>query len=68
MTLRQNGDGEGVFWFDPENKEQARLAIRFAGVRPKKQISDEHKAKLLAGLERYRNSRSGAIQGGVSRC
>ncbi|HLZ40611.1 MAG TPA: hypothetical protein VKQ11_06610 [Candidatus Sulfotelmatobacter sp.] len=66
MTLRQNGDGEGSFSFDPENKEQARLAIRLTGVRPKKQISEDHKAKLLAGRQEWLNSQSEAILQGVS--
>jgi hypothetical protein len=61
MTLRQNGDAEGAFSFDPENKQQVRLAINFAGVRPKKKISEAHKAKLLAGLRRYKESLPEAI-------
>src|ERR1700688_189418 len=36
MTLRQNGEGEGALSFDPENKQHARMAIKAAGVRPKK--------------------------------
>ena len=48
MTLRQNGDDEGALSFDPSNREQARLAIKIAGARPKRQLSPEHRAKLLA--------------------
>jgi hypothetical protein len=68
MTLRQCGDAEGALSFDPSNKYQARLAIHFAGVRPKKQISEAHKAKLLAGLRKYQNSRSEAILEGALAC
>lgn len=62
MILRQRGDSEGVLSFDPLNKEQARLAIKLSGVRPKKQISEVHKEKLLAGLRKYHTSRSEAAQ------
>ena len=48
MTLRQNGDDEGALSFDPNNRKQARLAIKVSGARPKRQLSPEHRAKLLA--------------------
>lgn len=48
MTLRQNGDDEGALSFDPNNRQQASLAIRVTGVRPKRQISPERRAKLVA--------------------
>jgi hypothetical protein len=48
MTLRQNGDDEGAFSFDPSNRTQAALAIKLAGARPKRRLSPEHRAKLLA--------------------
>jgi hypothetical protein len=48
MTLRQNGDDEGALSFDPNNRQQARLAIKVTGARPKRQLSPEHRAKLLA--------------------
>jgi hypothetical protein len=48
MTLRQNGEDEGALSFNPANRQQSRLAIRVTGVRPKRQLSPEHKAKLLA--------------------
>lgn len=56
MILRQNGDGEGALSFDPNNRQQARLAIKIAGVRPKRQLSPEHRAKLLAsGFQKRAN-------------
>ena len=48
MTLRQNGETEGAFSFNPKNRQQARLAVRLTGARPKRQLSPEHRAKLLA--------------------
>jgi hypothetical protein len=68
MTVQQNGDAERVLSFNPENKEQVRFAIRAAGVRPKKQISEAHKAKLLAGLQAFKNSGVRPILGGVFSC
>ncbi|HET9406021.1 MAG TPA: hypothetical protein VFO39_02175 [Candidatus Sulfotelmatobacter sp.] len=59
MTLRQNGDSEGSLSFDPDNRQQAKLAIKIAAVRPKRVLSPEHKAKLLAAsplLQRRANS------------
>lgn len=48
MTLRQNAEDEGALSFDPNNKQQSRLAIKVTGVRPKRRLSPEHRAKLLA--------------------
>jgi hypothetical protein len=48
MILRQNGDDEGALSFDPNNRQQSRLAIKIAGARPKRQLSPEHRARLLA--------------------
>ena len=48
MTLRQNGEDEGALSFNPANRQQSRLAIKLTGARPKRQLSPEHRAKLLA--------------------
>lgn len=48
MILRQNAEDEGALSFDPKNKLQSRLAIKVTGTRPKRQLSPEHRAKLLA--------------------
>lgn len=48
MTLRQNAEDEGAFSFDPNNRQQSRLAIKVTGARPKRQISPERRAKLVA--------------------
>jgi hypothetical protein len=48
MTLRQNGDDEGSLSFNPTSRKQSRLAIKVTGARPKRRLSPEHRAKLLA--------------------
>ena len=50
FRLRQNGETEGVLTFDPTDAKQARLAIKTTGVRVKRQLSEETKAKLVARL------------------
>jgi hypothetical protein len=47
MILRQNAEDEGALSFNPNDRQQARLAIKVAGVRPKRQLSPEHRAELL---------------------
>ena len=51
MTVVQNGDSEGALAFDPKNREQAKLAIRVARVRPKRQVSPEQLARLTAARD-----------------
>jgi hypothetical protein len=48
MVFRQEGDDEGALSFDPNNRQQARLAIKVTGVRPKRQLSPERRANLVA--------------------
>jgi hypothetical protein len=50
MTVRQSGDSESCLSFDPANREQVKLAMKMAKVYPKRVMSDEHLAKLRAGL------------------
>lgn len=50
MIPRQNGDAEGSFSFDPHNRIQARLAIKVAGAKKKRQLTAEQKQALLARL------------------
>ena len=46
MTILQNGDSEGCLRFDPTNSEQVKLALRIAGIRPKRRVSPEQVARL----------------------
>jgi hypothetical protein len=50
MTILQNGDSEGCLQFDPTDKAQSTLAIRIAGVRPKRRVSPETAAAGAARL------------------
>ena len=48
--LRQKGDAEGAISFNPENGEQVQLAIKLAGVKRKRQMSEKQKAVAEAAL------------------
>jgi hypothetical protein len=48
FTVRQDGDTEGILTFNPENAKQARLAIKAAGVRVKKNMGIPSPAQILA--------------------
>ena len=65
MTLRQNGDSEGCLSFDPKNKEQARLAIKIAKVRPKRQRTPEQVARFVAAIQNARLKALNPLQEGV---
>ncbi len=65
MTLRQNGDSEGCLSFDPKNNEQAKVAIKIAKVRPKRQPTPEQVAKFVAATKNARFEALGPLQKGV---
>jgi len=46
MTLRQVGDAEGAFSFDPTDPKQAKVAIRGIRARVKRQMTSESLARL----------------------
>ena len=50
MTVCQDGDSEGSLLFNPDNPEQAKLAIKIAGAKAKRQAS----ATQLANLAKFR--------------
>lgn len=50
MTLRQSGDAEGSFTFDPANREQVKLAIKGIRARAKRQVTPEQAAAGAARL------------------
>jgi len=66
MTLRQNGDDEGALSFDPADCNQAALAIKFTGARPKRHLSPEHKLKLLTASQHSRFSVQPTVLNGGS--
>jgi hypothetical protein len=65
MTLRQNGDTEGCLSFDPRNKEQAKLAIKIAKVRPKRQRTPEQVARFVAAIQNARSKALDPLQKGA---
>jgi hypothetical protein len=50
MRLIQDGDAEGCLGFDPTRPAQVKIALKLAGVKRKRQISQ----KQLATLARFR--------------
>ena len=66
MTLRQNGDAEGSLSFDPENAEQARLAIRIAGAMRKRRLSEQLREEQAAQAAYARKFRDDLIKNGGS--
>jgi hypothetical protein len=55
FTLRDDGRSEGIFTFDPADPRQAEAAIREAGIRVRRDVSE---AQRLAMLERLAVARS----------
>jgi hypothetical protein len=51
FAIRQNGDTEGMALFDPEDKAQARLALKIAGARIRRQLSPEKREAVVKRLE-----------------
>ncbi len=52
LELHQQGDCESSFLFDPENKQQARLAIRLVGAMRKRRASPAQLRNLRRGPDR----------------
>jgi hypothetical protein len=50
MRVIQDGDAEGCLGFDPSNPDQVKIALKLAGIKRKRQVSQEQ----LATLARYR--------------
>jgi hypothetical protein len=50
FVVVQDGDGEGAATFDPTNPQQVELAIRAAGIKRKRRLSQEQREKLIARL------------------
>ncbi len=56
LELHQRGDYESSFLFDPENKQQARLAIRLVGAMRKRRASPAQLRNLRRGPDRRPHS------------
>jgi hypothetical protein len=59
-TVRQDGDAEGAVSFDPTNPTLARLAIKYAGVKPKRRSSEKQLATL------FQNAKEAPLEGQFS--
>jgi hypothetical protein len=62
FELRQNGDCEGSLSFDPEDRKQAKLAIKVMGAYKRKQLTEDQKGKLTERLRIARKSGCQAAQ------
>lgn len=49
-TIKLDCEDEGIAFFDPESKEQARLAIKIAGIKRKRLLTPEQHEKSLEVL------------------
>ena len=56
------GECESLLLFNPQDLEQARLAIRLVGARPRRTLSPERLQKLLAAGQRSRYGRETMAQ------
>src|SRR6267154_3374098 len=50
FTIRQNGDADGTALFNPEDKAQARFALKLAGIKTRRQLNPERRAALAIQL------------------
>jgi hypothetical protein len=57
MTMRQDGDCEGAFSFDPADPRQVKTALNVLKIRRKKRISADHLGALRAGLSKAGHNR-----------
>jgi hypothetical protein len=58
MTMRQSGDAEGSFTFDPDNDAQAKVAIRGIRAKAKRRVNPE---QAMAGAARLLAARQAKI-------
>ena len=54
MVLLQNGDTEGCMSFNHKDKEQIKMALSIAKCRPKRAVSSERLAQMVATLAKAR--------------
>ena len=52
MTLHQDGETEGACLFNPDDEAQARLAIKLAGVKRRRVMSEAQRAALAKAREK----------------
>lgn len=64
FELRQNGDCEGSLSFDPQDRKQAKLAIKVMGANSRRQLTESQKAELT---ERLRTAYKSGFQAAQER-
>src|ERR1700746_3355363 len=60
FTPHQLGEAESILLFDPEDKEQASLAIRLVRAKAKRTLTPERRAALVQQMARVRQYRTGS--------
>lgn len=63
FEICQDGDTEGIATFNPADRVQVRLALKLAGVRPRKQASQAQLAALAAARDRLKSRQTPATEG-----
>lgn len=61
MKLIQDGDTEGTLLFNPEDKVQAKTAIRTVGARVKRELNPEARKVAIENAARARQAKNAAI-------
>lgn len=51
FTIKQNAETEGTVLFDPQNKAQAKLAMKITGARIRRQLTPEKREALVVRLK-----------------
>ena len=61
LRVKQDGDTDGVLTFDPENRAQARLALKVAGIKTRRKTAPPSSAQLAARTA-FADRRRNALQ------
>lgn len=61
FTIKQNGGSEGCAKFDPTNEKQVSLALKMAGIKPRRKATAPSEAQLAVRAA-FTDIRRGALQ------
>lgn len=61
MTVLQGGDTEGTLLFDPTNAGQAKAALREAGIKRRRVLSEDDRSARALRLKRVRACQAGGF-------
>jgi len=59
MTVTQDGDDEGIATFCPENGQAVKAAVKYAGIKRRRQITDTQRQRLSTHAFKALPERSG---------